>query len=202
MLVILSGMEFNHPIYQRFRGRLLHVTNLIGLRGICKMEAILPNVTNRFEHGPWNDCECLCRNLGGISLLDLRNPDEEKLFHPDHSHSGWDQVFSYHSPYPSIVLEIDEVQVSHQLHRPTDQEAKEYGGFFVWIAEICARDRIPKKAIRSGVVIKTTESGLAIEKGATCLASLIPVVEEIEQAVETPVNQLDKVASELGIRFM
>ncbi len=138
-------MRRNDRLYQVLRGGLYHSTSLAGWRGIRERGEIIPNDGSLpFSHGQ-SKASC-CYHLGGISLLDLRNP-RMALTGPD-GLSQWTTFLGNHRPM-TILLEIDPALLSEHFLVSADRirSLAHQGLIFVPETEACYRLPIPVASI-------------------------------------------------------
>jgi hypothetical protein len=143
-------MRLNDRLYRRIRGGVYHSTSISGWRGIRERGEILPNDGSLpFSHGQ-SRVSC-CRHLGGISLLDLRNPPWPLVGHD--SLTNWTCFLRNHHPI-TLLLQIDPDALLARLlfdrERLTQLNLRMP---FVPEAEVCYLRAIPMTAIQRAYLI-------------------------------------------------
>jgi hypothetical protein len=138
-------MRLNDRLYRRIRGGVYHSTSIAGWRGVRERGEIQPNDGSLLLSHSQSRVSC-CRHLGGISLLDLRNPPWPLVGHG--GFRNWTLFLRNHHPI-TVLLQIDPGALSAPLLFGRERVTRlDLGMPFVPEAEVCYLRSIPVTAIQ------------------------------------------------------
>ena len=144
-------MRLNDALYRRLLGGVYHSTSVAAWRDILACGKIMPNNGSfPFSHG--QSKVSYCYSVGGISLLDFRNPSTS-LVGPD-SLGQWRTFLTNHKPLTILLrLNVDRLAPSSLIAPDRVRSSALFKSVFVPAVEACYRDTISVAAVSGAYVV-------------------------------------------------